>query len=106
MTAEKAVLIVDDEAILLMSLRQEVSIKFGSDIACYTALSAEEGLERSEKLHDEHKSLFLVISDWLMPGMKGDDFLRRVRAMHPEAKLVMLSGHATEQQRTTIAKDI
>jgi DNA-binding NtrC family response regulator len=37
----------------------------------------------------------LIISDWMMPGMRGDEFLERVYALHPEIKSIMITGQAT-----------
>lgn len=94
MSGKKAILIVDDEAILRMSLRQELRLKFGTGILYETAMNGEAGLAMIGKLRTEGISVVLVISDWLMPGMRGDEFLKEVHARYPEIRLIMLSGHA------------
>lgn len=38
--------------------------------------------------------VILIISDWLMPGTRGDVFLDQVRARHPRIIRVMLTGQA------------
>jgi DNA-binding NtrC family response regulator len=97
-TAGRRILIVDDEAILLLSIRQELRLKFGNAFDYKTALSAEAGLETIDSSAAEGSPVVLVISDWLMPGMRGDEFLRRVHDSRPEIKLVMMSGHADSSQ--------
>ncbi|EDN67713.1 two-component response regulator [Beggiatoa sp. PS] len=37
----------------------------------------------------------MIVSDWLMPGMKGDEFLR-VHEKYPEISKVMLTGQADD----------
>ncbi len=52
--------------------------------------------QRVEELAREGVKLILIISDWLMPGIKGDEFLETVRKSHPEIKAVMITGQADE----------
>jgi len=51
-------------------------------------------MEVIAELEKEGVEIVLVISDWLMPGMKGDEFLTWVNQNHPEMKTVMISGQA------------
>jgi CheY-like chemotaxis protein len=80
-------LLVDDEAILLMSLKQSLRLHFGSLYRNETALDGSEGLDRIRELGEEGIEIVLVISDWLMPGMKGDKFLAIVHERYPSIKL-------------------
>jgi Response regulator containing CheY-like receiver, AAA-type ATPase, and DNA-binding domains len=98
MSVDKAILLVDDEAILLLALRQELRAELGSGYRYEIALDAEEGLSIFDELAAEGIRIVLVISDWLMPGMKGDEFLLRVRELHPNVKTIMISGQTDEGQ--------
>lgn len=98
MNADKAILMVDDEAILLLALRQELRSELGPFYRYEIALSAAEGFDVFDELAHEKVRVVLVISDWLMPGMKGDEFLLRVRQLHPEVKTIMVSGQTDEDQ--------
>jgi DNA-binding NtrC family response regulator len=89
-----AFLAVDDEAIILMALKRELSLKFGDRFRVETALSAEEGLELIEELARDGVEVILVISDWLMPGMKGDEFLISAKRANPTIRTIMITGHA------------
>ncbi len=103
---KQAILIVDDEAILLLSMRQELKLKYGSRFIYETALNAELGLEAIKRLVVDGVTVVLVISDWLMPGMKGDEFLRIVHERYPAVKLVMMSGHADDRQMKELAESV
>ena len=38
----------------------------------------------------------MIISDWLMPGMKGDELLIRIHELFPKVVKIMLTGQADE----------
>jgi DNA-binding NtrC family response regulator len=95
---KEAILIVDDEAILLLSMRQELKLQYGTRYIYETALNAEQGFDAIRRLVADGVSVVLIISDWLMPGMKGDEFLTLVHQRYPDVKLVMMSGHADDRQ--------
>lgn len=98
MSIDKAILLVDDEAIIIFALRQELRAEIGPNYRYEIALSAAEGLEVIDELSAEGVRVILVVSDWLMPGMRGDEFLTKVREMHPEVKTIMVSGQIDEDQ--------
>ncbi len=79
-------LVVDDEPGILKALtrvfRQE-------NYELVTAPSAEEGLTLMAEA-----TTHLVISDYMMPGMKGGDFLKEVKRRYPDTIRIMLTGHA------------
>ncbi len=89
---DKAILCVDDEAIILISLKQELLHHFRGEFIIETALSGYEALEviNSLALHDFR--VVLILSDWNMPGMKGDEFLTEVHKKYPYIKFILLSG--------------
>jgi len=91
---KQAILCVDDEAIIVMSLSQEIRSHFHDRFIYETALSAEEAFSIIDELTKEGIRLIMVISDWLMPGMKGDEFLALVKERHPEIRAIMITGHA------------
>jgi len=98
MVRDKAILIVDDEPLILMALRRELRAELGSNYIYETAGDGEEGLEIVEELVGTGVRVVLVVSDWLMPGMKGDEFLLELRRRHPEIKTIMMTGQADEHQ--------
>ena len=77
------ILCIDDEKTILQSLRSQLRRQFGSKFSYEFAESAEEGLEVIEELSLEGAAndLQVIISDWLMPGMKGDEFLMKIHKL-------------------------
>jgi response regulator RpfG family c-di-GMP phosphodiesterase len=88
------VLCVDDERIILLSLKAELRASMGDQARIETAESGEEALSLLGELEDEGANLALVVSDLRMPGMGGDELLARVRERHPEARNILLTGYA------------
>jgi DNA-binding NtrC family response regulator len=109
MPDKSAILIVDDEAVILLSIKQELKSRFGDQYLLETALSAEEATVAIDGLVADGIEVILIISDWLMPGMKGDVFLASVKARHPAVRCIIVSGHADptaiERARETVALD-
>jgi CheY-like chemotaxis protein len=94
---EKGVLLcVDDEAIVLTALKDQLRRAYGSDYVVEVAESAEEALELLEELSEQGHTVLVIVSDWLMPGMKGDEFLVQAHQRFPTVVKIMLSGHAEQ----------
>jgi CheY-like chemotaxis protein len=92
---ERGVLLcVDDEIIVLTALKDQLRRAFGSDFHIDVAESAEEALELLDELALDGHKLLVIVSDWLMPGMKGDEFLIEAHARFPSVVKIMLSGQA------------
>jgi DNA-binding NtrC family response regulator len=94
---EKGVLLcVDDEIIVLTALKDQLRRAFGNDFHIDVAESAEEALELLDELSEQGHRLLVIVSDWLMPGMKGDDFLVEAHKRFPTVVKIMLSGQAEQ----------
>lgn len=85
-------LCVDDEQIVLHSLRDQLYKHYGKNYLIEIAESAEEGLEILDELALDSYAPVIIISDWLMPGMNGYEFFIRVHRKFPDVIKVMLSG--------------
>jgi CheY-like chemotaxis protein len=92
--AKDVILCVDDETIILESLQEQLERHFGNGYFYEIAENAEEGLEIIEDLTAEDIKILIIVSDWLMPGIKGDDFLIRVHQKFPSIVKVLLTGQA------------
>ncbi|MCT7949881.1 response regulator [Ancylothrix sp. C2] len=88
------IICVDDEISLLKSLKLELKNAFYQDYAIEIAEGGEEALELIEELQEEGREIPLIISDYLMPNMKGDELLKRVQEISPHTLKVMLTGQA------------
>ena len=94
---EKGVLLcVDDEPIVLTALRDQLRRAYGSEYVIDVAESAEEALELLDELAGEGHRLLVIVSDWLMPGMKGDEFLVQAHRRFPTVVKILLSGQAEQ----------
>ncbi|EAW35412.1 response regulator [Lyngbya sp. PCC 8106] len=91
---EKAIVCVDDEAIILESLKEQLKRRFGNQYLYEMAESVEEAWEIIEELKEEDIEILMIISDWLMPEIKGDEFLIKVHEKYPQIVTVMLTGQA------------
>jgi len=93
---KSVIMCVDDEQLVLDTLEIELQKAFGDRYDYEFAESAEEALEVIEELNDDHIKILIIVSDWLMPGMKGDDFLITVHQQLPKVVKIMLTGQADE----------
>ena len=76
---------VDDEEAIL-DIMTIVLAREGYDL--HTAASAEEGLKKLVEI----PNLSLIISDQMMPGMTGVEFLEQACSICPDAQRVLLTG--------------
>ncbi len=95
--SKPVILCVDDELIVLESLRAQLREAFGDTYAYEIAQDADDALEVIDELHEENDHIIVIVSDWLMPGMKGDEFLIEVHQRFPKIVKVMLTGQADQE---------
>jgi response regulator RpfG family c-di-GMP phosphodiesterase len=107
-TQQGMILCVDDEIMVLDALKDMLTYEYGQRFAIETTESAEEALEVIDDLEKDNCSLLVIVSDWLMPGMKGDEFLIEVHKRFPKVIKILLSGQADEEaiQRTREQADL
>lgn len=94
--AKLAILCVDDEVIILNSIIRQLQDEFEEKYTYEAAESAEEALEILAELEEEEIKTIVIVSDWLMPGMKGDEFLIEVHKRFPQVVKILLTGQADE----------
>ena len=93
---KKAIICVDDEQIILSSLINQLRDAFGSKYTYEIASDGEEAIEVISELSNEGYELILIISDWLMPRMKGDELLIKLHKDYPNMFKILLTGHADQ----------
>ena len=90
-TNEKAsVLIVDDEEMVITSVRAYLQLETDYEILGFT--EPEQAIKHMEK-----NQVDIAVSDYLMPRISGIQFLGRAKQLQPEASRVLLTGHADKQ---------
>jgi len=83
----RRVLIVDDEKNIRLTLSQTLeSLELESD----TAANGEEALALLEQ-----RKFGLILLDLKMPGMDGMEVLRRVREVHPNIRVIIITAYGT-----------
>jgi DNA-binding NtrC family response regulator len=92
--AKQVILCVDDESIILNSLEMELNEHLGSSYVFEFAENAADGLSILEKLTEKNLEIAVILTDWLMPNMKGDEFLIEAHKKYPNALKIMLTGQA------------
>jgi DNA-binding NtrC family response regulator len=84
------ILLVDDEEMVLSSIKSFFAIETDYKLATYT--SPIKALEDVEQNHFD-----LVISDYLMPEMDGITFLAKVKEKRPLVPRILLTGYADKE---------
>ena len=90
------ILFVDDEDVILETLKEQLKRLFGNQCFYEAASNADEAWEVLEDLVGQGVEVLIIVSDWLMPGMKGDEFLVQVHQKYPSIVKVLLTGQADE----------
>jgi response regulator RpfG family c-di-GMP phosphodiesterase len=97
MTALPRVLFVDDEPNLLNGLRRQLR----RDFDVVTAVGAANGLFCLGK----EEPFEVIVSDFLMPGINGAEFLAAVRRAAPDATRMLLTGHTNLSDAATTVNE-
>ena len=87
---------VDDEKMILESLKRQLRRAFRDAYSYEVAQDADEALELIEELNESAMLIIIIVSDWLMPGMRGDEFLITVHQQFPNIIKILLTGQADE----------
>ncbi len=91
---KQAIICVDDEDIILEALKDQLGPFFENQFQIETSTTAEEALEIYDELLESGYNIPVVISDYLMPGTRGDEFLIKVHNKNPNTLKILLTGHA------------
>lgn len=90
------IICVDDEKVILDSIKTQLKSAFGSAYSYEMAESGEDALELIEELNVDGQNVVVIVSDWLMPGMKGDELLINIHQKFPNVVKIMLTGQFDE----------
>lgn len=102
---ERVIFCVDDEDIVLKSLKRELLNTLGHRYIIETASGGKEALELFEEVLADGYEVPLVIVDQIMPDMKGDEVLRRMYERSPKTLTIMLTGQAGMQDIINAVND-
>ena len=91
---DRSILIVDDEDLIRELLKG--SLAEADNIAILEAGNGEDALAL---FREYGNSIDLVILDMIMPGIKGDEVLKKIREARHDVKVIISSGYMSEEQR-------
>jgi DNA-binding NtrC family response regulator len=84
------VMIVDDEDMVITSVKAFLQLETDFDIRGFTDPEEAASFARENRVD-------VAVSDYLMPKMNGIQLLSKVKETQPEASRVLLTGHADKQ---------
>jgi len=96
MTARGTVLIVDDEREMRLLLEDEL-LDAGYEVV--SAVSAGEALNRAAT-----GAVDVVVTDLIMPGMKGDELLRELHTRQPDVPVVIMTAFGSIESAVEATK--
>ena len=88
------IICVDDQPTVLESLKIELKKALQDQCVIETAESGQEALELFNELLEENSDVALVISDQIMPDIRGDQLLKQIHQKSPDTLKILLTGQA------------
>jgi CheY-like chemotaxis protein len=84
--AETLLLVEDDSGV--RNVARRVLSEFG-----YRVLEAVDGIDALRVWHEQNGNVDLVITDVVMPGMGGQELVKRLAELRPDTKVLYVSGY-------------
>ena len=94
---ETAILAVDDDIMVLNSLRMQLERNFANHVLEF-AQNVDEAIGVIDELRENQVKLIVIVSDWIMPLKNGDVLAKYVKSMDETVKVVVLSGKLEESK--------
>lgn len=89
-----AIICVDDEAVILSSLGEQLRRCLGQKYDIELVNSGAEAIALCEELVAEGIEIPVIICDQIMPGMTGDKLLIKLHSLYPDTLKILLTGQA------------
>lgn len=87
MSSQKKILLVDDEAEFVTTLAERLEIRG------FKAEAATSGKQALEFIKD--RNFDAAILDVKMPGMDGLQVMKKIRELHPDVPIILLTGYGS-----------
>ncbi|MCX7792909.1 MAG: transporter substrate-binding domain-containing protein [Thermodesulfovibrionales bacterium] len=89
-SGDESILIVEDNK-AVREFMKSVLIELG-----YRVYEAEDGIKALEILKEKEGKVDLLITDLIMPKMRGDRLAKEVEALYPGLKILLISGYTED----------
>jgi two-component system cell cycle sensor histidine kinase/response regulator CckA len=99
LTGVGTVLLVEDEDAVRMIGARALTSKG------YKVIEASNGEGALEIIRGGEEAIDLVITDVVMPNVDGPTLVREVREMHPDMKVIFISGYAEDSFREKVSQE-
>ncbi len=87
-------LTVDDDPQVLRAVARDLRRRYGKHYSILRSDSGPAALATLNEIKERSDPVALLLSDHRMPQMQGVEFLGQARALHPDAKRVLLTAYA------------
>ena len=94
---DQVIICVDDEKGILEGLNQQLNRTFSEKFILEFAQSGPEALELFSELKAEGLEIPFLITDQMMPGMKGSELILEVEKLSPNTKCILLTGYTAAE---------
>lgn len=88
------ILCVDDDQSVLQALRSLLEKTLKGRVDIEVAECGDDAIDICDDLADEGRPVSIVISDYIMPNMRGDDLLIKLHERAPKMIKIMLTGQS------------
>ncbi len=95
---EHNILLVDDQRDIIRMLHSALDTLKDIKLKVFECQSGEEAM-----LESSHHKIDLLVTDYKLPGMTGLELMHKIRARHPEAKVILISGVSERKVRQELA---
>lgn len=89
------ILCVDDDPSILEALHGVLQRALGGQALIEVAASGPEAIEVVDDALEDGLSVAVIVSDEIMPEMRGHQLLQRLATLVPEARAILLTGQAS-----------
>lgn len=89
----ETVLVVEDESLVRLTVRGYL------ERGGYHVMTAKDGTEALALAEGASSPIDLLVTDMVLPGLKGPDIARQISALQPGIKVLFMSAHPPEKLR-------
>ena len=92
MVEQGTIICVDDDRLVLISLRDQLMRVVGDEFEVELAESGEDALDMLEEIQEEGDDIPLIICDQNLPDIQGSELLKKIHQTHPDTRKILLTG--------------